>query len=118
MRKVSTLTESLYKALKKYRNTLKNVGYISIEESKKALLASYIEDLFTPEWALYITDEDERILNNIIMCIIRHSCLFKDANVNYDINTPLYTINGVFRSVDVNSEEYLQAYDQSIKYRN
>ena len=59
MRKVSTLTESLYKALKKYRNTLEKVGYISIEESKKALLASYIEDLFTPEWALYITEEDQ-----------------------------------------------------------
>ena len=118
MRKVSTLTESLYKALKKYRNTLEKVGYISIEESNKALIASYIEDLFTPEWALYITEEDERTLNNIIMCIIRHSCLFSDANINYDINTPLYNVSGVFRSVDSNSEEYLQVYNQSIKYRN
>lgn len=118
MRKVSTLTESLYEALKKYRNTLEKVGYISIEESNKALIASYIEDLFTPEWALYITEEDERTLNNIIMCIIRHSCLFSDANINYDINTPLYSVNGVFRSVDANSKEYLQVYNQAIKYRN
>lgn len=114
----STLTGSLYKALKRYINTLKQVGYISGEETKKALIASYIDDLFSPEWALYITEEDERILNNIIMCIIRHSCLFKDANINYDINTPLYNVSGVFRSVDSDSEEYLQVYNQAIKYRN
>lgn len=118
MHKISTLTNSLLKALKKYKTTLEKVGYISIEESKKALLASYIEDLFTPEWSLYITEEDERTLNNIIMCIIRHSCLFSDANINYDINTPLYNVNGVFRSADSNSEEYLQVYNQAIKYRN
>ena len=114
----STLTNSLYASLKRYINTLEKLGFISKEESEKALIASYIDDLFSPEWASYITEEDERTLNNIIMCIIKHSCLFSDANINYDINTPLYKINGVFRSVDTNSTDYLQSYNQEIKYRN
>lgn len=118
MHNTSTLTESLYKSLKRYRNTLEKVGYISYEEAKKALIVSYIDDLFSQEWALYITEEDERILNNVIMCIIRQSCLFNDADINYNINTPLYNINGVFRSVEVDSQDNLQIYNQAIKYRN
>lgn len=113
----STLTSSLYTSLKRYINTLEKLGFMSKEESEKALIASYIDDLFSPEWASYITEEDERVLNNVIMCIVRNSCLFKDSNINYSINTPLYKINGVFRSVDANSADYLQSYNQGIKYR-
>ena len=70
--------EKLYditsQALNRYFTILEKTGYIKDADVNKLLLLSFITD-FLQEYKGYITEDDYRIISEIVACLTSSSCL-------------------------------------------
>lgn len=68
------MDELLANTLNTYYKILSNVGYMSYSKVFKIMIIQYIQELFNSVYKNYITDEDVRLMNNVLYQIIGSTC--------------------------------------------
>lgn len=69
---INTVT---YKSLQNYYNILRNVGSYDYNNVYKLLILVFITELLNEESKGYITEEDFRLLTQIIICLSKGTCI-------------------------------------------
>lgn len=72
---MDAITNISFKALKRYFHSLSVLGYRNYADVNKMLILLYIEEILTGEMALYITEEDLRVISNALNCLYGSTCL-------------------------------------------
>ena len=62
-------------SINRYHQVLKRTGFISDQEVYKLFILAFIDDLFKEDFSWYITEEDYELIDNLIICLSRNSCI-------------------------------------------
>lgn len=93
MDNISKITEV---ALTKYFNELTVLGYKNYTDVNRLILLTFIEELLTGAFSLYINERDYMSITNALYCIMGNNSLIKLPSYNnwdslrYTNDTPLY----------------------------
>ena len=60
---------------KNYYKVLKSRGSLDYNQVYQLLLLSFIDDLFQEDFSWYITEENYELIDNLITCLSKNSCI-------------------------------------------
>lgn len=69
------MEDSIKKAIQKYANTLKNLGYINPNEGYNILAISFIQDFIRKG---YIDSDNIKVVSESLDLTLRNSCVFSE----------------------------------------
>ena len=62
-------------SINRYYQVLKRTGFIGDQEVYNLFTLSFLDDLFKKDFSWYITEDDYRIMDNLITCLSKNSCI-------------------------------------------
>lgn len=62
-------------ALDRYFETLKQTGYYNYKDVKKLVILDFIRDLLSPNYNVYISEDDYTSIAELLYCFFGTSCL-------------------------------------------
>lgn len=68
-------------SINRYYQVLKRTGFIGDQEVYKLFTLSFLDDLFKEDFSWYITEEDYRLMDNLITCLSKNSCIIPYTKV-------------------------------------
>ncbi len=75
---MDNLTTITSHSTNQYFNLLSYVGYLKQTEVDKLLVISFIEELLNSDLAFSITEQEYKLMMQVVFCLIGDSCLFTD----------------------------------------
>ena len=108
------LDNLVYESLSRYFTVLQSLGYIPDTDTNKLILLQFIQE-FLYEYQGYITEDDYRVLEQIMQCLSGTSCLipFKQYQ-QLSIPVTGYIFNIPYRISMQTEGQHLRA----VEYRN
>ena len=67
--------------IKNYYKVLKSSGFLSYNQVYQLLLLSFIDDLFQDDFSWYITEENYKLIDNLITCLSKNSSIIPYTKV-------------------------------------
>ena len=68
-------------SINRYHQVLKRTGFIGDQEVYKLFILSFLDDLFKEDFSWYITEEDYELIDNLITCLSKNSCIIPYTKV-------------------------------------
>ena len=62
-------------SINRYHQVLKRTGFMGDLEVYKLFTLSFIDDLFKEDFSWYITEENYKLMDNLITCLSKNSCI-------------------------------------------
>ena len=62
-------------SINRYHRILKRTGFIGDQEIYKLFILSFLDDLFKEDFSWYITEENYKLMDNLITCLSKKSCI-------------------------------------------
>lgn len=110
---MDVIKEQAFIGLNKYFNTLKYTGYISSTETLKILLLLFIDELSTKEIGIYLTNEDYKVINNLLYSLFGSSCIIpypKLNTVHSGVSNNIYSVN----PFHITQREYIKSTQEEL----
>lgn len=92
------ITNISYDALRKYFNFLSFFGYRNYEDVHRLLILLFINSIFTGECSEYVTEEDYRVIMNMVYLLTGKTCLISYMEFK-STATMLNSTSGTFVSI-------------------
>lgn len=74
-------------SINRYHRVLKRTGFISDQEIYKLFTLSFLDDLFKEDFSWYITEENYKLMDNLITYLSKNSCIIPYTKVAYHIES-------------------------------
>lgn len=68
-------------SINRYHQVLKRTGFMGDLEVYKLFTLSFIDDLFKEDFGWYITEETYELIDNLITCLSKNSCIIPYTKV-------------------------------------
>ena len=72
---ISKIPEQLMQTIDNYYNILEQTGYYNYSSVCKILVLSFIDDLLNTEFNSFISEDDYKLIANILNCFTSSDCL-------------------------------------------
>lgn len=72
---ISKIPEQLMQTIDNYYNILEQTGYYNYSSVCKILVLSFIDDLLNTEFNSFISEDDYKLIADILNCFISSDCL-------------------------------------------
>lgn len=110
------LDNLVQESLARYFNVLEKTGYINERDTNKLILLTFIQDIIN-DYPYYITEDDYKVLSNLLSCLYGTSCLIPFAQFKYALE-PInnYLVNSPVRVTEDTIIRYSQ--DENIRLVN
>ena len=68
-------------SINRYHQVLKRTGFIGDQEIYKLFILSFLDDLFKEDFSWYITEENYKLIDNLITYLSKNSCIIPYTKV-------------------------------------
>ena len=72
-------------SINRYYQVLKRTGFIGDQEVYKLFILSFLDDLFKEDFSWYITEENYKLIDNLITYLSKSSCIIPYTKVAFHI---------------------------------
>ena len=84
---ISKIPEQLMQTIDNYYNILEQTGYYNYSSVCKILVLSFIDDLLNTEFNSFISEDDYKLIADILNCFISSDCLIPYSEFTEYTNT-------------------------------
>ena len=98
------INETLLTSIDRYFNHLKNFGKIDKGKTNTILVFLFIKQIVTGPMSIYVTNEDYKILDDVLYCLYGSSCL---------IDYPTFKLShSMFENID--NDQYIKVLEDGV----